>query len=131
MRAFQLDQRRAEEVVAADRESSAATLADRIQSLSNDVRPLEGAQQALSLHAAAHYRQRLAQSQEEAQRRMLAARQILDAAREATGVAKRDHGVIEKLIERELDAQAADARRALENAPHVVRALARSLLKSG
>lgn len=130
-RAFQLDRARADEIVAADRESSAASLVARIAALKDDVRPREGAEHGLSLLAAAHYRQRLALSHEEAQRRVLAARQLLDAAKEATGAAKRDHGVIEKLIERELDAQAADARRALENAPHSARALARSLLKTG
>ena len=130
-RAFQLDRARAEELAAADRESSAAALAARILALKDDVRPREGVDHGVSLFAAAHYRQRLAVSHEEAERRVLAARQLLDAAREVTGSAKRDHGAIEKLIERELDARAADARRALENAPQSARALARSLLKDG
>lgn len=131
VRSFQLDQARADEMAAIDRASSAAALAARIKSLSDDVAPREGPGQGLSLTAAAHYRHRLAKSQEEAQRRVAATRGQLDAAREATGEAKRNHGAIEKLIERELGAQAADARRALENAPHPTRALARSLLRSG
>lgn len=130
-RAFQLDQARVEEVVAADRQSSAHALAQRIASLSEAVAPREGVAAGINLFAAAHYRQRLANSQQEAQRRIAAATEALDAAREQTGTAKRNHGAIEKLIERELDAQTLDARRALENAPHPTRALARSLLKSG
>jgi len=131
VRALQLDQARAEEMAAAERASSAHALAARIASLSQDVAPRAGPDQGVALFAAAHYRQRLARSHEEAQRRVIAASRQLDSAREATGAAKRDHGAIEKLIERELDAQAIDARRALENAPHPVQALARSLLRSG
>ena len=131
VRSFQLDQARAEEISAIERASSAAALAARIASLSQDVAPREGPGQGITLAAASHYRHRLAKSQEEAQRRVATTRSQLDAAREATGAAKRDHGVIEKLIERELSAQAADARRALENAPHPTHALARSLRRSG
>jgi flagellar FliJ protein len=131
VRALQLDQARVEEMAAAERNSSAHALVTRIASLSRDVAPRAGTDQGLALFAAAHYRQRLARSHEEAQRRVDATRQQLDSAREATGVAKRDHGAIEKLIARELDAQAVDARRALENAPHPAQALARSLLRSG
>ena len=131
VRSFQLDRARAEEVAAAERESSAAALAQRIKSLADDVGPRAGPDQAVNLVAAAHYRDRLASSQVEAERRVEAARQVLDAAREATGAAKRDHGVIEKLIERELEAQAADARRALERLPAGATTLAHSLRRSG
>jgi hypothetical protein len=131
VRSLQLDLARAEQVAAAERASSAAALAARIESLRQDVAPREGSDQGLSLFAAAHYRDRLAKSQVEAQRRVQLAHQQLDQARDAASAAKRDHGVVEKLIERELDAQAAAARKALEDAPQNARALARSLLKNG
>ena len=131
VRSLQLDLARAEQAQAAERASSAAALAARIESLRQDVSPRQGNEQGLSLFAAAHYRDRLAKSQVEAQRRSAIAVQQLDQAREAANSAKRDHGVVEKLIERGLDAQAAAARKALEDAPHFARAMARSLLKDG
>ena len=131
VRTLQLDMARADQAAAAERASSAAALAARIDALRQDVAPREGSDQGLSLFAAAHYRDRLAKSQVEAQRRVQLAHQQLDQARDAATAAKRDHGVVEKLIERELEAQAAAARKALEDAPHNARALARSLLKSG
>jgi hypothetical protein len=131
VRSLQLDLARAEQAAAAERASSASALADRIESLRQDVAPRQGSDHGLSLFAAAHYRDRLARSQVEAQRRMLAAHQQLDQARNAANSAKRDHGVVEKLIERELQAQAAAVRKALEDAPQHARALARSLLKDG
>jgi flagellar protein FliJ len=131
VRSLQLDLARAEQAAAADRASSAAALNDRIEALRQDVAPRAGTEQGLSLFAAAHYRDRLARSQVEAQRRVHIADQQLDQARNAANAAKRDHGVVEKLIERELDAQAAAARKALEDAPHSARSLARSLLKNG
>lgn len=130
-RTVQLDLARAEQAAAADRASSATALAARIESLRQDVAPREGSNQGLSLFAAAHYRDRLARSQIEAQHRAQVAHQQLDRARDITQSAKRDHGVVEKLIERELGAQAAAARKALEDAPHYARTLARSLLKNG
>lgn len=130
VRSLQLDLARAEQARALDQASSAAQLAQRIEALRQDVAPQAGAAQGLSLFAAAHYRDRLSRSQIEAQRRVAIANQQLDQAREAAGAAKRDHVVVEKLIARELDAQAAAVRKALEDAPHP-RALARSLLKSG
>jgi hypothetical protein len=131
VRSLQLDLARIEQAAAADRVSSAAALAARIDSLRQDVAPRAGRDQGLSLFAAAHYRDRLAKSQVEAQRRVQVAHEQLDQARDAANTAKRDHGVVEKLIERELEIQAAAARKALENAPHHARALARSLLKDG
>ncbi|HEV2568553.1 hypothetical protein [Sphingomonas sp.] len=131
VRSLQLDLARAEQAAAAERASSAAALAARIESLRQDVAPRQGSEQGLSLFAAAHYRDRLARSQAEAQRRVTAAHQLLDQARDAANAAKRDHGAVEKLIDRELEARAAAARKALEDAPHPTRALARTLLKSG
>ena len=131
VRGLQLDLARAEQAAAADRASSAAALADRIESLRQDVAPRAGSDQGLTLFAAAHYRDRLAKSHVEAQRRVQITHQQLDQARDATTTAKRDHGVVEKLIDRELQAQAAAARKALEDAPQSARALARSLLKNG
>lgn len=131
VRGLQLDLARAEQAAAVDRASSAAALADRIESLRQDVAPRAGNEQGITLFAAAHYRDRLAKSQVEAQRRVQVAHQQLDQARDATTTAKRDHGVVEKLIERELQAQTTAARKALEDAPQSARALARSLLKNG
>jgi hypothetical protein len=131
VRSLQLDLARAEQAAAAERASSAAALAARIESLRQDVAPRQGTDQGLSLFAAAHYRDRLAKSGIEAQRRVQITHQQLDQARDAASAAKRDHGVVEKLIERELEAQAAAARKALEDAPQNARALARSLLKNG
>ena len=131
VRSLQLDLARAEQAAAAERASSASALAARIESLRQDVAPRQGTDQGLSLFAAAHYRDRLAKSGLEAQRRVQITRQQLDQARDAASAAKRDHGVVEKLIERELEAQAAAARKALEDAPQNARALARSLLKNG
>ena len=131
VRSLQLDLARAEQAAAAERASSAAALAARIDSLRQDVAPREGREQGLSLFAAAHYRDRLARSQVEAQRRVLLAHEQLDGARDAASAAKRDHGVVEKLIERELESQAAAVRKALEDSPQHARALARSLLKNG
>jgi len=131
VRSLQLDLARVEQAAAAERASSAAALAARIDALRQDVAPRSGSDQGLTLFAAAHYRDRLAKSQVEAQRRVQIADQQLDQARDATTSAKRDHGVVEKLIERELDAQAAAVRKALQDAPHPTRALARSLLKNG
>lgn len=130
VRSLQLDLARAEQARALDQASSAAQLAARIEALRQDVAPQRGAAQGLSLFAAAHYRDRLSRSQVEAQRRVAIANQQLSDAREAAGAAKRDHVVVEKLIARELDVQAAAVRKALEDAPHL-KALARSLLKSG
>lgn len=131
VRTLQLDLARAEQAAAADRASSATALAARIESLRQDVAPREGSNQGLSLFAAAHYRDRLARSGIEAQHRVQLAHQQLDQARDAATAAKRDHGVVEKLIERELAAQARAALKALEDAPHNARMLARSLLKDG
>ena len=131
VRSLQLDLARAEQAAAAERASSASALAARIESLRQDVAPRQGTDQGLSLFAAAHYRDRLAKSGIEAQRRVQITHQQLDQARDAASAAKRDHGVVEKLSERELEAQAAAARKALEDAPQNARALARSLLKNG
>ncbi len=131
VRSLQLDLARAEQAQAADRASSARALADRIEALRQDVSPREGGNQGLSLFAAAHYRDRLARSGIEAQRRLQVAHQQLDHARSAATSAKRDHGVVEKLIDRELEAKAKAARKAMEDAPHPTTALARTLLKNG
>ncbi|MFD1613399.1 hypothetical protein ACFSCW_16485 [Sphingomonas tabacisoli] len=131
VRSLQLDLARAEQAAAADRASSATALAARIEALRQDVAPREGSDQGLSLFAAAHYRDRLARSGLEAQRRVQLTHQQLDQARDAATAAKRDHGVVEKLIERELQAKARAALKALEDAPQTARTLARSLLKDG
>lgn len=128
VRSLQLDLARADEAVAAQAKGSAEALAMRIHALGEGVAPASGGGDGLGLVAAAHYRARLQRSGEEAGRRVAAADLRLQAARAATGAAKRDHGAMEKLVERALDRDAEAARRALEDAPATVRrGLARGL----
>lgn len=131
VRGLQLDLARAEEAAAVSAHGSAEALRDRIHALGLDVAPAAGGNDGLNLLAAAHYRSRLQRSGEEALRRVQMAGQKLDIARAATGAARRDHGAVEKLVDRALDVEAAAARRAMEDAPQPVRPLARSLQRDG
>lgn len=131
VRALQLDIARADEARAREAKDSAEALRDRIRALGDEVAPAAGAASGLGLIAAAHYRGRLHRSGEEALRRVAQADSRLDAARAATGAARRDHGAVEKLVERALAAEAAAAIRSLHDAPPVSGKLARTLLKQG
>lgn len=119
VRTLQLDQVRAAEVHARVKLNQEETLRERIHSLAANVAPAATPTPtfATSLIAAAHYRDRLHQSANAAERRVDVAHQGLASARAATKEARRDQNAIEKLIERE-DARAAlKALRDLEALP--------------
>lgn len=123
VRTLQLDQVRADEARAHARVAQEAQLSARIAALAGQVAPVPGApaQPAASLHAAAHYRDRLHQSAEAAERRVAVAERGLEAARAATIEARRDQNAIEKLIDREAAEAALRALRALEALPPAAR----------
>ena len=117
VRTLQLGLVRAEEVRAQERFASESTLKGRIAQLAEAVAPRSDATQGFSLIAAAHFRDRLQQSAEAAEGRLLAAERVVERAAEATREARRDQNAIEKLIAR-ADADAAlKAIRALEASP--------------
>lgn len=117
VRTLQLGLVRAEEVRAKERFASETNLKGRIAQLAEAVAPNAVQTQGFSLIAAAHFRDRLQQSAEAAEGRLLAAERVVERAAEATREAKRDQSAIEKLIAR-ADADAAlKAIRALEAAP--------------
>lgn len=117
VRTLQLGLVRAEEMRAAEKLDSEATLKARIAQLSASVAPQETVGEAFSFIAAAHYRDRLTQSALAAEARLESAARRLELASEATREARRDQSAIEKLIEREQAAEAVKALRALEAAP--------------
>ncbi len=120
VRTLQLDQVRANEVRARERFEQEALLRERIASLAANVAPApSGAEFANSLIAAAHYRERLQQSAQAADRRVAIAEQGLETAREATREARRDQSAIEKLIARAEQEAALKALRALEAMPAI------------
>ncbi|WP_448662884.1 hypothetical protein ACG3SL_19970 [Sphingomonas sp. CJ20] len=127
VRTLQLDQVRSEEARARARFDQEAALSQRIASLAASVAPVQGmaATSALSLMAAAQYRDRLHQSADAAARRVAVAEQGLEAARAATMEARRDQSAIEKLIDREARDAALRAIRALEALPPSSRKSAR------
>lgn len=117
VRTLQLGQVRAEEGRAHARVAHEEALRQRIAQLSANVAPSEEQSDATSLIAAAHYRDRLAQSAYAAAQRVAVAEQGLNAARDATREAKRDQSAIEKLIARGEAEAAVTALRALEALP--------------
>jgi hypothetical protein len=121
VRSLQLNLVRAEEARAQQKLDSEQKLRQRIAALADNVEPAPEPSGALSLMAAAHFRDRLQQSAVAADARLHAAAQGLERAAEATRGAKRDHGAIEKLIEREAAEQAIQAIRDLEEPPPVRR----------
>lgn len=121
VRTLQLNMVRAEEARAHDRVASEQTLRNRIAALTDNVGPAPPPGAALSLIAAAHFRDRLHKSAEAADARLRAAEQVLERAGAATREARRDHSAIEKLIAREEADQALKAIRALEEPPPVRR----------
>jgi len=119
VRTLQLTLSRADEVRALDRVASEQALAGRIANLVDSVAPARESANGFSLVAAAHFRSRLHQSAEMAERRVRDAADMLVRATEATRGAKRDQGAVEKLMAR-ADAEAAlKALRDLEAAPPV------------
>jgi hypothetical protein len=119
VRELQLNMVRADEVRAQAKLDSEQTLRDRIAALADNVAPARAPSGALSLAAAAHFRDRLHRSAEAADMRLKIALETLERAADATREAKRDHSAIEKLIEREAAEQAVKAIRALEEPPPV------------
>ena len=119
VRTLQLTLSRAEEARAADRMASEQALAGRIANLVDSVSPAQESASGFSLVAAAHFRSRLHQSAELAERRLRDAAEHLERATEATREAKRDQSAVEKLMARADAAAALKALRALEETPPV------------
>jgi flagellar protein FliJ len=118
VRTLQLGQVRSHEAAARAKVEQEEALRERIAQLSANVAPVAQASEfATGLIAAAHYRERLQQSAQAAERRVAVAEQGLDAATEATREAKRDQSAVEKLIAREAAEAAVKAIRALETLP--------------
>lgn len=119
VRTLQLGLVQADEARALGKAADEAALRTRIAQLSDSVAPAATPVAGFSLLAAAHFRDRLQQSAEAADRRMLAAEAHAERAAEATRAARRDQNAVEKLIAR-VDAEAVvKAIRALESAPPV------------
>jgi flagellar protein FliJ len=119
VRTLQLDLVRADEVRARQRFDQEALLRERIAGLAAGVAPVPAAGFAGSLSAAAHYREKLQQSAQAAERRVAVAEQGLESARAATREARRDQSAIEKLIARHEHDAALKALRALEELPPI------------
>jgi hypothetical protein len=119
VRTLQLDMVRASEVAAHEKVAAEEALRRRIEQLAQGVAPSPAPTpgSATTLIAAAHYRERLQQSAQAAERRVAEAQRGLDTARDATREAKRDQTAIEKLIERAEANAATRAMRALEDMP--------------
>ncbi len=117
VRTLQLGLTRADEARAHDKFASEQLLSGRIALLVEAVAPVHETQVAVSLGAAAHYRERLQKSADAAVERMQAAEHHVDRAAEATRAAKRDQTTVEKLLAR-ADADAVlKAIRAMEESP--------------
>jgi flagellar FliJ protein len=117
VRTLQLGQVRSQESAARAKVAQEEALRERIAQLSANVAPVQASEFATSLIAAAHYRERLQQSAQAAERRVEVAEQGLFVAEEATREAKRDQSAVEKLIARDAAEAAVRAIRALENLP--------------
>ena len=119
VRTLQLDQVRAAEVQAQHKVAQELQLRARIAALADEVAPSVAAPHwsGTGMRAAAHYRERLHQSADAAERRVTAAEHGLDHARAVTREARRDQSAIEKLLTREAQAAARKALRELEALP--------------
>ena len=118
VRTLQLGQVRSQEAAARAKVAHEEALRERIAQLSANVAPVKASSGfATGLIAAAHYRDRLQQSAQAAERRVEIAEQGLNVAEAATREAKRDQTAIEKLIAREQAEAAVKALRALETLP--------------
>ena len=117
VRTLQLGQVRSQEVAARAKVAQEEALRTRIAHLSANVAPAAEASGAISMIAAAHYRERLHQSAHVATQRVEVAEQNLTRAANATREAKRDQSAIEKLIARGEAEAALRALRALEAMP--------------
>lgn len=119
VRTLQLDQVRAQEAAANAKLAQEEALRARIAQLAASVAPAPAPRpsDAAGFIAAAHFRDRLAQSAAAAEQRVRTAERGVDAARAATREAKRDQDAIEKLIERARADETLKAMRALEALP--------------
>lgn len=117
VRTLQLHLTQAEETRAEERFATEHALNARIAALADAISPAEATGPAGSLHAAAHFRDRLHQSAHAARERLTHAEQAAELAREATRAAKRDQSAVEKLTLRAEAAALLKAQRALEVAP--------------
>lgn len=119
VRTLQLDQVRAAEVQAQHKVTQELQLRARIAALADQVAPSVDVPDwsGTGMRAAAHYRDRLHQSADAAERRVSVAEQGLDQARAATREARRDQSAIEKLLTREAREAARKALRELEVLP--------------
>lgn len=126
VRTLQLGLAQAEEARARETVASEAALSERIARLADAVAPQPAAHGAVSLAAAAHYRERLHQSAAAAAQRVRAAEAKADHSALATQAAKRDQTAAEKLLERSLADRDARERRAMEEAPATRRAADRT-----
>jgi flagellar protein FliJ len=119
VRSLQLGLAQSEELRIRDIAASEASLSHRIAQLAAAVAPAPRADGAVTLAAAAHYRDRLHRSAESATNRVRAAEAEAARAAEATRSAKRDQSAVEKLLARAEADAALRAIRALQDAPPV------------
>lgn len=119
VRTLQLGLTRADEARAHEKLSSESNMRARIAELVESVAPTETKDAALSMIAAAHYRERLNQSAHAALGRVQTAQHNVDRAVEASRNAKRDQSAIEKLLARAEADAALRAIRAMEELPPV------------
>lgn len=116
VRAVQLSLARAGEAAARAHAASEAALNARVAQLAAAVAPAPAAGTAVSLTAAAHYRDRLQQTAAAAAARVDRAEERAAAAAAATREADRDLKAVEKLLDREAVGAALAQMRALEEA---------------
>lgn len=117
VRVLQAGLAQAAEAQARDGLASETALSDRIAGLAAAVAPCTQQGSAVSLAAAAHYRERLHRSAITAADRVAAARRQADAAAAAAQEARRDQSAVEKLLDRARADAALLELRALEEAP--------------
>lgn len=117
VRTLQLTLKQGEEAAAQDRLANEAALSARIGQLVSAISPTTEMAGGFSLGAAAHYRDRLAQSATAADARVRAAETRADAAAEETKAAKRDQSAVEKLIARAEAEATIRGIRAMEDMP--------------
>ena len=119
VRSLQLGMVQAEESKAAARLAEERDLRDRIDQLAAGVAPIAATApaSAMSIMAAAHYRDRLHRTAVAVAERVDGATRVLDQAQSNTREAKRDEAAIEKLIDRATIDAAKRAMRALEELP--------------
>lgn len=119
VRTLQLGLARAEEARALATHASETALSSRIARLAADVAPVTDRAAAVSLAAAAHYREKLHRSAETAANRVRTAEAEAERATEAARSAKRDQSAVEKLITRSQAEAVLREIRSLSDAPPI------------